>query len=37
MVNGAGSIYYIFLFLAMLVPVGFYCYKREQEDNKHDD
>lgn len=36
MMNCAGSIYYIFLFLAMLVPVGFYCYKREQEDNKND-
>jgi len=36
MVNGAGSIYYMFLFLAMLVQVGFYCYKREQEDNRDD-
>lgn len=36
MVNGAGSIYYMFLFLALLVPVGFYCYKREQRDNRDD-
>ena len=37
MVNGAGSIYYMFLFLAMLFPVGFYCYKHEQGDNNNDD
>ncbi len=29
--------YYTLFLLAILAPVGAYCHRAEQQDNKHDD